>query len=98
MKKKKILMRFRRQETFTCFFLTSCFTGIRTGEVFALTWKDIDFENGIIHIKHSVYDKSKDERWHIGSTKTISGTRDVFMSPTLSNALRIFKKRQDWLK
>ena len=61
---------------------------------------DIDFENNIIHIKHSVYDKPKDEkgRWYIGSTKTISGTRDVFMSPTLSNALRNFKKRQDWLK
>lgn len=96
----KILMRFRRQETFTCSFLTSCFTGMRTGEVFALTWEDIDFENNIIHIKHSVYDKPKDEkgRWYIGSTKTISGTRDVFMSPTLSNALRNFKKRQDWLK
>ena len=33
-----ILNRFKDNETFTCAFLTSCYTGMRTGEVFALTW------------------------------------------------------------
>ena len=42
-----ILNRFKDNETFTCAFLTSCYTGMRTGEVFALTWDDIDLENGI---------------------------------------------------
>ena len=96
----KILDRFKGQDAFTCSFLTSCFTGMRTGEVFALTWNDIDFEERIIHIKHSVYDKPKDEkgRWYIGSPKTISGTRDVYISTTLLLALKNFKKKQDYMK
>lgn len=70
-----ILNRFKNNETFTCAFLTSCYTGMRTGEVFALTWDNIDLENGTISIKHNVYDKPKDEkeRWFIGTTKTFAG-------------------------
>lgn len=96
----KILNRFKGQDAFTCSFLTSCFTGMRTGEVFALTWDDIDLENRIIHIKHSIYNKLKDEkgRWYIGPTKTISGTRDVYISTTLFIALSNFKRKQDYLK
>ena len=96
----KILNRFKEQDAFTCSFLTSCYTGMRTGEVFALTWEDVDFENRIIHIRHSVYDKPKDDRgrWYIGSTKTISGTRDVYISSTLLIALKNYKAKQEYLK
>lgn len=95
-----ILNRFSDNDTFTCAFLTSCFTGMRTGEVCALTWDDIDFDNRVIKIRHSVYDKPKDKkgRWYIGRTKTESGVRDVYMSETLFKALNNFKKKQDYLK
>ena len=96
----KILNKFADDDTFTCAFLTSCFTGMRTGEVCALTWNDIDLENGIINIKHSVYDKPKDEkgRWYIGTTKTFSGTRKVHISNTLLKALKNYRKKQSYLK
>lgn len=96
----KILFRFRFNDTFTCSFLTSCFTGMRTGEVFALTWEDIDLENGIIHVRHSVYDKPKDEkgRWYLGSPKTLNGERTIYISPTLLSALKNYKTKQDYLK
>lgn len=42
---------------FICAFLTACYTGMRTGEVFALTWDDIDLENRIIKINKTVYAK-----------------------------------------
>lgn len=95
-----ILYKFRYNDTFTCSFLTSCFTGMRTGEVFALTWEDVDLENGIINVKHSVYDKPKDEkgRWYMGKTKTASGKRQIHISPTLLMALRNYKAKQDKLK
>jgi len=95
-----ILDRFKNNSPFVCAFLTSCFTGMRTGEVFALTWEDINFEEETINIQHNVYDKPKDElgRWYIGSTKTISGKRKIYMSKTLKNCLLNFKKRQDSLK
>lgn len=73
---------------------------MRTGEVFALTWNDVDLENRIIHIKHSIYNKPKDSkgRWYIGPTKTISGIRDVYISETLFIVLSNFKRKQDYLK
>ena len=95
-----ILNRFKNNDTFTCAFLTSCYTGMRTGEVFALTWDDIDLKNGIISIKHSLYDKPKDDkgRWYIGKTKTKTGTRQIHISQTLLTALKNYKKKQQYLK
>ena len=97
---ERILERFKDNSPFTCAFLTSCFTGTRTGEVFALTCNDIDFENGIINIKHNVYDKVDDGRgrWYMGTTKTFKAKRKIYMSETLCNALINFKKRQDYIK
>ena len=96
----KILARFKNNDTFTCAFLTSCYTGMRTGEVCALTWNDIDFKNGIIHVQHNVYDKKKDEKgkWYLGSTKTTTGDRKIHISNTLLNALKNYKKKQAYLK
>ena len=55
-----ILKRFKDDDTFTCAFITCCFTGMRTGEVCSLTWDDIDFKNKVINVKHTVYDKPDD--------------------------------------
>ena len=95
-----ILEKFKNNKTFICAFLTSCFTGMRTGEVFALTWENIDLDNGIINVQHSVYDKPKDKlgRWYIGSTKTISGKRKIYIGDTLKTALSNYKEMQDEIK
>ena len=95
-----ILERFKDDDTFTCAFITSCFTGMRTGEVCSLTWDDIDFTNRVINVKHTVYDKPDDGkgRWYIGTTKTKQGTRQISMSITLYNALTNYKKKQQYLK
>lgn len=95
-----ILNRFSDDDTFTCAFLTSCYTGMRTGEVFALTWDDIDLENGTINIEHTVYDKPKDEkgRWYIGTTKTETGTRKIHIGKTLKIALKNYKEKQLYLR
>lgn len=95
-----ILDRFKNNEVFTCAFITACFTGMRTGEVFALTWDDIDLENIVVHVKHNVYSKKKDEkgRWYIGPTKTISGTRTIYFGETLLNALLNYKEKQEYFK
>ena len=96
----RILKRFKNNYTFTCAFLTSCYTGMRTGEVFALTWEDIDLEKGIINIQHSVYDKTKDilGRWYLGTTKTENSKRKVNICNTLKQALSNYKKYQEQLK
>ncbi len=70
---------------------------MRTGEVFALTWDDIDLDNRIIKINKTVYSKDKEEkgRWYLGTTKTIGSQRDVYICDTLYNILLDYKNTQD---
>jgi len=73
---------------------------MRTGEVCALTWDDIDFENRVINIKHNVYCKTKDDkgRWYIGTPKTIDSERQVYINDTLLAALKNYKTKREYLK
>ena len=90
-------MRFNKNKTFICAVLTACYTGMRTGEVFALTWDDIDLENRTIKITKTVYakDKSKEGRWYIGSTKTEGSEREVYICDTLYSILVNYKEQQN---
>ena len=85
---------------FTCAFLTACYTGMRTGEVFALTWEDIDLDNRIIKINKTVYakDKEKKGRWYLGTTKTVGSCREVYICDTLYLVLSNYKKLQNEYK
>ena len=91
-----ILDRFKNNKVFVCAFLTTCYTGMRTGEVFALTWDDIDLENRIIKINKTVYAKDKEEngRWYLGTTKTIGSSREVYICDTLYSVLSNYKNLQ----
>ena len=70
---------------------------MRTGEVFALTWDDIDLENRTIMITKTVYakDKSKTGRWYLGTTKTEGSEREVYICDTLYSILVNYKEQQD---
>ena len=91
------MQRFQKNLTFTCAFLTACYTGMRTGEVFALTWNDIDLNRRIIKINKTVYSKKKNEegRWFLGTTKTIGSHREVYICDTLYLLLVRYKQQQD---
>lgn len=69
---------------------------MRTGEVFALTWNDIDLDNRIIKINKTVYAKHKEEngRWYLGTTKTLDSSREVYICDTLYSVLFDYKKLQ----
>lgn len=73
---------------------------MRTGEVFALTWNDIDLENKIIKVNKTVYSKIKDDkgRWFLGTTKTKGSCREVFICDTLYKILSNYKEKQKALK
>lgn len=90
------MQRFKNNDTFTCLFLTTCYTGLRPGEACALTWDSVDLKNKIINIEHNVYSKLKDEkgRWYIGTPKTVNGDRQVYINETLLKALENYKKKQ----
>ena len=69
---------------------------MRTGEVFALTWNDIDLDNRIIKVNKTVYAKDKEEngRWYLGTTKTIGSSREVYICDTLYSVLSDYKNLQ----
>ena len=67
------------------------YTGLRKGEALALQWKDIDFENNIIHISKSVYFVSN--KPYIKLPKTESGIRDVILLNNLADVLKPLKKK-----
>ncbi len=73
---------------------------MRTGEVFALTWNDIDLKNRKIKINKTVYSKLKNEsgRWYLGTTKTEGSYREVYICDTLYKALYNYKKQQQLFK
>ena len=70
---------------------------MRTGEVFALTWDDIDFENKTIRVTKNVYYKRKNKkgRWYLGTTKTESSSRTIYMCDTLCNLLKNYSEDQE---
>ena len=70
---------------------------MRTGEVFALTWDDVDLDNRIIKINKTAYAKDKEEkgRWYLGTTKTIGSQREVYICDTLYKILLDYKKIKD---
>lgn len=75
-------------------------TGMRIGEVCALRWSDIDLENRLIHVRHTVsrvYDCCSERKTKliIDSPKTQSSKRDLPMTETLVNVLSdAYKKRK----
>ena len=66
------------------------FSGLRRGEVLALEWPDIDFENSLINVSKSVFFESNQGKIkHCG--KTVNATRTVPIPPILVSYLRDYK-------
>ena len=90
---------------------TLLFTGMRGGELCGLQWQDIDFEKGIIYIRHTlVYirtpgqprgqSQGKTDRRHfeLQTPKTEAGERYVVIPASLRGLLSEHKERCDELK
>lgn len=73
------------------FFVVDVNTGLRPGEMFALTESDIDFDNSVINVsKTLIYQKfegDQEKTFHIGSTKTKTSTRKVPINSACKEAL-----------
>lgn len=74
-------------------------TGMRVGEVCGLRWEDIDFENGIIDVNHTlVYYNHRDENgcyFNIHTSKTKAGNRQIPMTEEVKAAFVEERKCQE---
>ena len=66
-------------------------SGMRKGEILALQWKDIDFENDLIHVYKSV--SHDGDRPVIKGTKTEAGTRMVPLLLPLKQKLEELERK-----
>jgi integrase len=72
---------------------TALMSGLRKGELLALQWKDIDFENNLIHVSKSVYYDGNIPK--IKAPKTVAGIRPVILLSGLREELEKRKGAPD---
>ena len=75
-------------------FLTIFDQGLRKGETLGLEWKDIDFNNNIMHIRRTrVFAAENKKKWTyvVDDPKTISSIRDLPMTNRMKQALLSYR-------
>lgn len=81
-------------DDFWCtFFNLLYFTGIRIGELQALKWNDINFENNTISINKTLTTKTTGAKWKLTSTKNLKN-RMIDIDSNLSEKLIQFLEQQ----
>lgn len=74
--------------------LLALYTGLRIGELLALTWEDIDFRRGTVSVTKSCHDSWQDHRYVkvLEGTKTRSSERTIPLPKQLLSLLKEWKK------
>ena len=89
---RQIIKRFPLGTTYYIPLVIGWNTGLRIGEVSALTWEDIDFVENTITVNKIIYKKNK--AWYFGPPKTQSSNRTIKIGPSLIKILKDYKKLQ----
>lgn len=71
--------------------IVACFTGMRTGELLALEWCDVDFQNNKISINKSI------RKGLLSTPKTQGSVREIDMLPPVKEALLKLKNDTKWV-
>lgn len=106
----RMLDRFQKGSPYRYALLIGFYTGMRIGEVYALTWEDINLKEETININKIVYKRNyginpkkvlevkgrKEEKsaWYFGDVKTLAGVRRIRIGKTLVGELREYRKMQ----
>ena len=71
------------------------YTGLRIGELLALTWNDIDFDKNILSVTKTCHDGNEDGKHVriIDTPKTENSRRQIPLSKTLVKMLKELKKK-----
>ena len=73
---------------YSAFFKTLYYCGLRKGEILALNWNDIDFDNNTININKSLTTKIKGTKFQITPPKTPASNRVLPMTNEVLNSLK----------
>lgn len=96
---KKVMLHIQEHFTFRSLGVYICLSsGMRIGEVCALTWEDIDTDNGIINVSKTIQriylveDGLRKTELILDTPKTKNSIREIPMSRDLLKMLKPFKK------
>lgn len=67
-------------------FSVALAVGLRQGEILALRWPDVDLENGLIHVRHSL--QKVERQWRLLEPKTERSRRTIPLAAVSIEALR----------
>lgn len=90
---KTITDRFNENSKFYVMLMIGYYTGMRIGEVIALTWEDIDFKAKTITVNKILYYR-QNSIWAIGPPKTKTSIRTIVIGDTLIEILKKAKNTQ----
>lgn len=90
---EKITNRFNENSKFYVMLMIGYYTGMRIGEVIALTWDDINFEEKTINIDKILYYR-QNSIWAVGPPKTHTSIREIEIGDTLIEVLKKEKNKQ----
>jgi integrase len=72
-------------------YRVAAFTGLRTGELFALRWRDVDFVGGLVHVRHNW-----DHKFRVEKVPKGKRVRSVPLMADAMDALAILKGRENF--
>lgn len=78
-------------------FMLAYYTGMRIGEILGLSWDDVDFEQGSLHIKQQL-SRINGVGTVLAPPKTESSVRLILIDSDLLNLLRRWKSHQEALE
>lgn len=80
-------------------FMTLAYTGMRVGELLALKWKDIDFEEHTINIYKTLYNpKNNIKNYKLVPPKTVTSKRKISVDEAVLEELKKHKAKQNIVK
>lgn len=81
-----------------CCFYLAIYTGLRIGEIIALTWDDVDFENSKVTVNKTRTRLGRGIGWVTTEPKTRSANRQVYLPEAVHQVLKDWKELQEYLR
>lgn len=88
-KEQKLFMEYSKDSYLNDMFVLALASGMRSGELRGLEWKNIDFKNRVIHITNTLVYVHKE--YFLDKPKTSTSRRDI---PMLDNVFTLLKQRK----
>lgn len=82
----------KNYDEYSDIFYLAIYTGMRIGEILALSSSDIDLDNDLLHINKTITIDTNNNHIIGSTTKTYSGTRDIPITDLIRNILVERKK------